>query len=158
MTNDTIAILGCAATLISPIITIYVQKYITEKTRYKAIEPDKRNAVDGLWEGHFTQTLNDKEISPELTLDISVAHTGAITGTAKFTYNAKLVRVKIKGGFYNEYFLKMNYWNPNKHITQFGAFIFEIDYFNNQIKGYFTGYGPESKMVIAGPTQLKKVV
>ncbi len=156
MNNDTIAILGWAATLISPVITIYVQKYLTEKNRYKSIEPDKRNAVDGLWEGNFTQTLHGKEISPELVMDINVAHTGAITGTAKFTHNEKLVRVKIKGGFHNENFLKMNYWNPKKHITQFGAFIFEIDYFKSQIKGYFVGYGPEGQMVIAGPAELKK--
>jgi hypothetical protein len=149
------AIIGGVFLLLSPVVTLYLDRYFKSK-KYRPIDVNDRRIVHGKWKGYFKQIFNGQEITVELMLRINVSSTGMIKGTANFTFENKRVDIKVNGGFYLRDFLKMNYYNSQTDIVQFGAFVFKINYQSKKLIGHFVGYGPKSEKVISGPANLEK--
>jgi hypothetical protein len=148
--------IGAIATVISAIITVLFTELLS-RIRYTSPGNTRRKEVKGNWSGTFDQHLDGVLQTFELDLELKVSIFGSISGIAKLTYNGKLLRMKVNGGFYLRDFLKMNYRNANKAITQFGAFIFRLSDGCDKLEGHFVGYGHLSKKVISGPAVLIKI-
>ena len=150
-------IAGCA-TIISAIITLLLKEYFDRRkeTEYEKVKSQIRDAVYGNWKGHYKQTLNGNMLSINLSMDLKVSSTGVITGKAKVPYGDETFELDIKGGFYSERFLKMDYENQNKSVLQFGAFIFKLSDNSKRLAGNFVGSGHVSGDIIGGNAILEK--
>jgi hypothetical protein len=151
------AIIAGIATILSAIIALLLKEYFDKKKEpYKKIDEQIKDAVHGRWKGSFQQVLNDTHQTFDLELDIRVSNTGSLTGKAKYPYKNEIIDINIKGGFYSERFLKMDYENSNKAIMQFGSFVFKLSDDAKILTGYFVGYGHISGKVIGGNAVLNK--
>jgi hypothetical protein len=155
MSEVSTALVTGISTVLAPVVTLYLDRHLKSK-KYKNIDADNRQIVQGKWSGYFRQELNGESVTFGLSLDLRVSATGMLKGKAKFIYNKKNIDIRVNGGFYLDEFLKMNYYNSNSKIIQFGAFVFKVDYELEKLNGQFVGYGPVSKKVISGPAILEK--
>lgn len=65
------AIIAGIATIISAIITVLITK-ILDRPNYVSIKKSRREALDGKWEGEFSQISNDQTISSYLYFRLTV--------------------------------------------------------------------------------------
>lgn len=152
------AIIAGIATILASVITLLLKEYFDRrKARYEKVADKIRDAVYGKWKGSFEQTLESQPINIEMDIELKVSSSGSITGKAKFPFRDETWEVSIKGGFYSERFLKLDYENVNRAILQFGAFIFRLSDDAKTLKGCFIGYGHISEKIIGGNAVLKKV-
>jgi len=143
------------ATILSSVLTIIVTKYL-ESDKYINAGKAMKEAVRGNWKGIFNQTLDDQNITVPIDFNLKVSSWGSITGKAKIIFNNELIHFNIRGGFYLRHFLKMNYENADRSVTQFGSFVFKLSDTSKKLTGHFVGYGHISGKVISGPAVLEK--
>ena len=152
------AIIAAAASIISAIITVLLKEYLEiRKQNYKKQSDERRRIISGTWKGTFEQTLNEKLVKLEIIMELKATSRGAITGKAKSSYKNDSFQVAIKGGFYSDDFLKMEYENVDRSVVQFGSFVFRLASNPKIMKGYFVGYGHISEMIISGPAVFYKI-
>lgn len=154
------AIIAGIAVVLSALLTLLLKEYFDRKRasdKYENLEKSISEAVNGKWKGYFEQTFGENNVSIELMLDLKVSLSGSITGKAKVPYQGEIYDIDVKGGFYSQRFLKMDYENSNKAILQFGAFVFKLSDDSQKLIGYFVGYGHKSGKIIGGNAKVEKV-
>lgn len=156
--NLTNAIIAGIATILSAAFTIIISEYLDQR-KYKKVKKEVREAINGKWKGIIQQTLNDNLQVFDADITFKVLSSGAITGIAKVPnpINNEMFFLDLKGGFYSEWFIKIDYESANKAILQFGTFIFRLSYDAARLEGYFNGHGHISGKIIAGPAYFEKV-
>lgn len=152
------AIIAGIATILAAVITLLLKEYFDRrKERYEKVDSRIRDVVYGKWKGYFEQTLEGSPQTILLEMELKVSSSGNITGKAKFPFKSETYEVNIKGGFYSQRFLKMDYENSDKAILQFGAFIFRLSDSAKKLTGYFVGHGHLTGNIIGGNATLEKV-
>jgi hypothetical protein len=158
-TNINALITGAFATVVAIISvggTIYISKRKVE-SKYADIKKYKRDAINGRWKGFFEQRLKDELITYQFNLEFTVSKSGSISGKVNLPYKDEIFYIDITGGFYSESFLKMDYQNSNKEITQFGAFVLKIADDCRKLEGYYVGYGHKTGTITAGHSVIEKI-
>ena len=151
-------IIAGVATILSALITLFLKEYFDRKKEgYEQVDGRIKDVIYGKWKGTFEQTLNGNLHSIELQFDLKVTNSGAITGKVKVPYGTETFDLNIKGGFYSQRFLKMDYENADRAILQFGSFVFKLSDSAKKLTGYFVGYGHLSQKIIGGDAVLEKV-
>lgn len=152
------AIIAAAATIISAIITVLLKDYLDRrKENYKKQSDQRRRIISGTWKGTYEQLLNEKLITIDIVMELKISSRGTITGIAKVAYENYSFQVVIKGGFYSDDFLKMDYENSDRSVVQFGSFVFRLASNAKNIKGCFVGFGHINERIISGQATLDKV-
>jgi|SRR5262245_3883744 len=146
-----IAILGAVCTLASPIIALLVKEK-RQNRLLETITSSRRKAIEGNWKITCIQEIKGEGV-PD-----------GFTGTLSFEAGQKIVKGKIayehykrgpavlnlKGGFYNDRFLKLEYENEIYRVIQFGVIILELSANGSTLRGRLLGFGADSEMLVTG--------
>src|ERR1044071_8722067 len=137
-----VGIIGAVCTLVSPVVALAIKEQM-DKRPLVHLSPNRQKALEGTWRASVRQELNAAN-TPDVfsaILKIEVSHK---TVKGRFAYD----RIKggptallSKGGFYNDRFLKMEYYNESPHVLQFGIIILELSSDALMLRGRFLGFG-----------------
>lgn len=152
------AIIGGLCTLISSIVTIFIKKYI-ENRGLKSSSVRRQRALKGVWSGEINQTafFEHKNKSYPIKIEIN-PHRKEVFGYASWSIDGFENKVDIKGHYYNERFLAVEYRNVDINKVHFGFLILELSADNESLRGEFLGYGSKSERLISGKMTLRKVI
>lgn len=151
------AIIAGIATITSAIITVLLKEYLgRRKENYRKQSDERRKKISGRWNGKYQQVFEGNEVTIQINIELKVLSRGAINGIGNVSYGRYSFQVNIKGGFYLDDFLKLEYENSDKGIIQFGSFVLKLSSNAKEIKGHFVGYGHITEAIISGPVSLSK--
>jgi len=157
MADTTTAIVGGVATIISSVSTVLVKNYLDNKSKNEKIEEDVRVALYGIWGGKLNQFLEDALQTIDIKIELKATETGSLTGQGELLYKQKSYKLTIVGNYKSSRFLKLEYYNSNKAIHQFGTFIFRLSDDSTELNGHLVGYGQISKKIVSGSITLNKI-
>jgi len=151
-----VAICGVIATLVSPFVVLWFQQQ-RENSSLSFISKNRRSS------------LTTKERVGTVTPDSHVSQE-PFAIKAKFICKGKVVssfityqgdkgeeiQINLKGGFYDNRFLKLDYADNDPCIIQFGIMLFELNAEANLLAGRYLGYGRQSQKINSGEIVLQK--
>jgi hypothetical protein len=113
-------------------------------------DPLKMSFV-GLWEGQRVQRVGS-ENRGDLRLIISLAR-GRLLCVGSYRHRTLLcTETSLR-----DRHLTLGYENENPGVRQFGSFNLELSPNSQQLRGVYSGYGPESESLVAGEFLLERV-
>jgi hypothetical protein len=144
-----IAILGAVCTLASPIIALLIKEK-RQNRLLQTITSSCRKAIEGNWKLTCIHEIKGEGIPDGFTGVLSFeAGQKIVKGKIAYeNYKRGPTVLKLKGGFYNDRFLKLEYENEVYRIIQFGVIILELSANGSTLRGRLLGYGPESEMLV----------
>lgn len=154
-----VGITGAICTLVSPVIALVIKEQLDKRPLMK-LSPNRRKALEGTWSATVSQELRATN-TPEIWSARIQVNVSRKTVSGRFTFDHPkrgTTTLLMKGGFYNERFLKMEYYNESPHIVQFGIFILELSSDALSLRGRFLGFGADSEMLVAGIITADKIV
>lgn len=146
------AIIVGISTIIGSVAAIFVDKPV-KKPKYLSVNKNRRNALIGNWAGYFIQNgieipvyiyfeCNKKKVEANITIHYPPE---IIPQSDK-----SIESIKLLGGFFDRSFVKLDYWNKNDTVNQFGYVMLELDDQGTTIDGGILGYGHlKSKIGVA---------
>ncbi|MGL4631019.1 MAG: hypothetical protein ACRCVT_07415 [Leadbetterella sp.] len=152
------AIITGLFTIFASILTVVLKEYFdTRKLTYEKVEKRIKEIVTGRWKGSFEQIYNNQLTKFEVSLELKVDYNGKISGKAQIPWvNNSLIEVVLKGGFYSQRFLQMDYENIDKAIMQFGSYILKLSDNAEKLEGNFVGYSQHTGKIINGSANYDK--
>lgn len=114
-------------------------------------------AITGQWKGQVKQRKG-KHIQFEIDLELKMMGL-EIGGSGRFEWRGKDILLRItRGWFSHGDFVRLDYEDKNSRILRYGTMLFELvpAQEGTQLNGFFVGYAPEAKAIIAGPIDLLK--
>jgi len=158
MTMDTAlltGIIGAIATLVSPIIVLLLKNYFANRPFQKL----KGRNILGKWTGKILQEFENTEISYNVIFHLQNKGRqlcGEVLVEASKEAKDEVHHLVIKGGLFENRFVKIEYKNKDKNVLQFGIMLMELMPTGNHLIGRFTGFGHITRRVIYGSIELKK--
>ena len=153
------AIIGGAAAIIAPLLAVIVTKVINEG-KFNGISEERRKTLAGTWRGEMKQLRPDGALVAEVSITLAATR-HIVSGSGQIQYSSngqnKFVAFEMKGGFQHDRFLELTYKNSRESARQFGSIMLELDYEGQSFTGKFVGFGAETKRIVAGEVELKKI-
>lgn len=156
-TTIIVAIIGGFCTILSPILTLLFKSYL-ENRQFISLSANRRKAIYGLWKGKTIQNRGPQgqPIEAELTLNL-MPKKRLVKGEAEVRWQQITMRINVEGGFYNDFFIRLNYHSADEAQLNFGVLFLKLSANSKILKGKLIGYGSESEALIDGETVLNKV-
>jgi hypothetical protein len=137
-------------TALGSLLVLFLQA-VYERRPLQSLTSVRRRALRGRWEGYFIQEVG-KRSSPEkqpISFDLSPS-LKRVKGEG-FIQNSSsgIARFNLKGGFYDDRLLILEYKSSSPLVRQFGSMIFEVTG-KFELRGRFLGYGQEGEDLVAG--------
>jgi hypothetical protein len=167
MSTDIIAaIVGGAFSMLVAYITWLLGRRPPELDGYINASSDRVEAIKGRWQGTLLQPDypgGGIDSKVEMNFDIQrriVIGTGRIATEFDSARHGRSgpasVNLNIRGVFFNDQFLKIDYRNASPSVLQFGAMILVLDPTAESLDGHFIGYGSHAKAIVTGRVALKR--
>jgi hypothetical protein len=152
-----VGIIGAICTLVSPVIALIIKEQMNKRPLIK-LSVNRQKALEGTWRANICQELRAKNAPEKFSASLQI-EINRKTVSGRFAYDSKRGpnTLLMKGGFHNDRFLKMEYYNESPHIVQFGLFILELSSDALLLQGRFLGFGAESEIFVAGTITAKKI-
>lgn len=150
-------IIGGTCTIISPLVVEFLKR-LNEKSPLLHVNKARRDSLRGRWIGLVSYedgqkyNLNDHRIVFEVQPGRKI-----FKAQGTYTTEGGITSIKLKGGFYHDRFLKLEFENKASHIMHFGYVLFELSADSRTLQGKFTSYGRVSENIISGSTVMEKV-
>lgn len=125
------------------------------------IPPERKDALRGSWIGVFRQEAPKEVFGDGLDVEVTFSFEPrwkTIRGRAEYKspIRNEYDRVVVKGAFYNDRFLRLEYENELKHVVHFGLFLLELSGGARRLEGRFLGIGRDTQVPVRGTVTLRK--
>ena len=155
------AIVSGLFVLISPILTLFIKKYIDD-LQILPISAGRRCALKGFWKGTIKQEqkLNDTSLNFPANIEITTKGKrifGVLNIQFEWNGENRNVSFDCKGGFYFNDFLQLNYLPNNSPTRQFGSMILMLDSIGDRLEGRIIGYGIRTRKIVSGTIIFEKI-
>jgi hypothetical protein len=153
------ALIGAGATIVAAVLPLayrpvrdYFGKYVSRR----------RGSIVGRWQGAGTDFYAEDPTQPLAQFDVvmnfsigarTVKARAALTGGAAGDDSLTLL-----GSFYDDDYLQMSYHNPNRGRKQLGVVVLGLDASGDEMRGYYSGYSPRRKTIVAGKIVLRRKI
>lgn len=146
----------------------FALNYLRDR-KQKALEfvPGPRiwqDSIPGQWEGTLVERYVDDNTSLQgmplsrFPLHVEFRLKGLdIHGTAYYEAYGQEGELTLSGGFYDDAYMQVKYFNATGQARQFGVAVFRLGNFFNQVAGHYTGYSPLRGCFVTGTVELMKV-
>jgi hypothetical protein len=152
------AIVTACATIVAasiPIAWLAVQKYFTSPLSAR------RDALLGRWEGQGADYYVEDSREEPLTFSVVITFTAvgrrvkanAVVGDGDSANDDTLI---LLGTFYNDDYLQLSYYNKNFATKQLGVAVLGLSPNGLGLKGYYSGFSPRRRTIIAGTIVLQR--
>ena len=148
------SIIGAAATVSAPLVTLGVQALMRRRRR-SPISKERREALGGPWVGTVSYDSPSTLESHDLTLSI-IPHSRTITGHATYRADDALTSLDAKGWFVNDDLMRVEYENQSPAIRHFGVLLVRLNATADRLDGRFVSYGRVSEQIGTGTVTLAK--
>ena len=151
------SLIGCCSELLSNILNKGVRIKESENLLTHLTPRTKR--LIGIWKGGFIQYGTLDEIDYEVKAEVEfLLKDEKLIGTAKLEIiNAEdEISLKFENGFFNGSILKIDYFQVDEFVNQFGSFVLKLDSNGKYLKGKFIGFAPSNESVVRGDVFLEK--
>lgn len=156
MTFETITMFF--ATLLAPIGALTVKK-IWDNKNISSISSARKKAISRTWDGSFIHDPNTKE-NKAVPVQFSLSSQGKIVkGTAR--YNDSTLgetEVMLRGGFYSDSLLKLDFRNSHEHKLHFGVMILQLNANSDQLEGSLVSYGRDPDGIFTSQIDLRATI
>lgn len=151
-----VGLIGGFTTIAAPLVAIKYQNYIDNKS-YSYPSKSRIQFLNGEWEG---ETVQKGEITQEIKivkLFSEIKTKGKnICGEGEVRWDNNVLKVNFKGGFINDYYIRLDYNSVKSHIVNFGSILFKLNSDTNKMVGSIVGYGNIEEGIITGTVTLNK--
>jgi len=162
------AIIGGLFSLAAAYVTWRLSRRPPEVGGFADIPETRIEGARGVWRGTLSQAEypgGPVESRLEMTLDVKRATiVGDLTVIARFEAHLHgrsedvTIQLRVRGGFYTDSLVKLDYKNTTPGILQFGTMILQLDARSSHMDGRLVGYGSYAERVIHGVLSLEKTV
>lgn len=155
------AIIGGVFTVVGPIATFLVTRYIDNRDK-QVMSFGRRAVMSGKWSGTTTQESGNYSSFALPIFLKTVANRKTIKGEFRVQYPEYKNRpahedeFSFQGGFLYDRFLQLDYISKTEGRIQFGSAILELSSSGEVLLGKYAGYGAFSKQIVTGSLELKR--
>jgi hypothetical protein len=153
--------------LVASIITLGVTKF-WETRPLRSLDSGIREAITGTWRGKLHMSDHPwKVLRAEFTLSLKASRK-IVTGNARLsittirpgkdTQEEFTNEIVLRGGFFADRFVRLEYRNAKHAILQFGSLMLRLSDDAADLNGKFIGYGAFSKTMLTGSLDLTKAL
>ena len=166
--NDNIlpAIIGGLFTLSAAILTWLLSRRPSEIVGDPGIQRESAIAVRGFWQGIVVQpNYPGSPLKTDIVMELDFKR-DTIMGSARIVTHFEPerhgragpveIQLRLRGGFYTDRLLKLEYKDQTPAVLQFGTMVLELSPRADELEGELVGYGSLSKRVIHGMVKLVK--
>lgn len=159
--NWTIAVPIIAA-LIGSVLSPTFGYLLNNKISAKGISKTRREAINGKWAGAMVQDMGEPRGVMNYPLRLEMKSNRSVVfgvGRVSFQDDEKnlFVDFNLKGSFFSDRFVRIDYVAADGGSTHFGHFLMELSADAKTLRGFFVGYGVESECLVNGNIKLRKV-
>lgn len=158
-TKVTSALVGVAGVITTAVISV-VAKDMAENRLLQVITRKRRCALKGKWEGPAANIMVPEDMPADVKFTFTVQFTTVrrkiVKGTGTFKNDGKDYTITVYGGFYNDTYLKLEYWHEEE-IIGFGYMILKLDDHATRLTGKAVAYGSTSSKIVVGTIDLNKL-
>jgi len=155
-----VMIVGAIATLIAAVASVFVKERL-ESRSFKTITKSRHRSLHGsTWEGEASNydVPGESRTVPPFPITFHFFVRGKVVqGDAVFHRDGQEFKPKFKGGFYNDIYLKLEYFH-HEPVIAFGYMILKLDENPTNMNGKVVAFGALSKRIIVGKVELTKII
>jgi hypothetical protein len=150
-------LLAIGAAAIGAATTFFLDTFFKNKNFRKPKFYNKQ-ALVGKWAGNVEQKHNEMLISYYVELDFKISLWGSVIGIVNIPKNEYFdsFNVSVKGGFFTDRILKLEYENEETPALQFGGMVLQLSGTGKSLEGCLVGYGSISEKIITGKVVFHK--
>lgn len=142
-------VIGVLAIIVWEVLRLFADVIRTPRGRPRQLR--------GSWSGSGTDVYvanGDATIQFRITLDIHLRLSNITAKAILFLDGQEVERLRLSGGFYENRFLRLSYYNRDK--TQQGTLFLEFSSNNDTLSGTFAGFSPRRETLVAGRVALER--
>jgi hypothetical protein len=160
------AVIGGVFSVAAACLTWLLSRRPPEIGGFADVPPQRIEGVHGTWVGTLLQPeYPGGPVKARLEMRLQVKR-GTIVGTIEarvefdpeahgISYKIAL-ELKVRGGFYSDSLVKLDYRNTTPGVLQFGTLVMRVNARSSRMSGRLVGYGSYAEQVIYGTVDLEK--
>lgn len=142
------------ATILAPLVTLAVKR-VWDNKNITSISSARKKAISRTWNGFLWYDANNKKSKP-VPITLYLESKGKIvSGRACYDSSNGETELLLRGRFYSDSLLKLDFRNSYEHKLHFGVMILELNANSDRMEGANVAYGRSPDGIFTAVIKLK---